>query len=94
MKNARDYLAYMQEHPEEREFSRTLPPAEMEQHVKELGFEFTPAELQEEMELGVELAEEDLEAMSGGDCSGHCGSSCETYDSYCDCYNNWDQYMG
>jgi len=81
MKNARDYLAYLQEHPEERELSRTLAPAEMEQHVKELGFEFTPEELRDEMELGVELAEDDLDTMSGGACTGHCGSSCENHDS-------------
>jgi len=78
MKNAHDYLAYMQEHPEERELSRTLSPAQMVQHIRELGFEFTPAELQEEMELGVELVEEDLDAVSGGSCSGHCGMTCET----------------
>jgi len=66
MKNARDYLAYMQEHPEERELISTLLPAEKEQHIKELGFEFTLAELQEEIECGVELSEEILDAMNGG----------------------------
>ena len=84
MKNARDYLEYLKENPEERELTRTLAPADLQAHVRELGFEFTPEELQDEMELGVELAADALDAAGGasgdagdGTCDGHCGQTCE-----------------
>ena len=82
MKNAHDYLEYLEEHPEERELTRTMAPADLQAHIRELGFEFTPEELQDEMELGVELSEDELDAAGGasgdGPCSGHCGKACET----------------
>ena len=76
MKNAHEYLEYLKEHPEERELTRTMAPADLQAHVKELGFEFTFEELRDEMELGVELSEDALNA-SGGSCEGHCGQTCE-----------------
>ena len=91
MKNAHDYLEYLKEHPEERELTRTMASAELQAHVKELGFEFTPEELQDEMELGVELSEDALDAAGGasgdkgdGSCEGHCGATCEHNNSTCD----------
>ena len=81
MKNAHEYLEYLKEHPEERELTRTMAPAELQAHVKELGFEFTFEELQDEMELGVELSEDALDA-AGGVCDGHCGMTCE-YENIC-----------
>ena len=84
MKNAHDYLEYLNENAEERELTRTLAPADLQAHVRELGFEFTFEELRDEMELGVELAEDTLDAAGGasgdtgdGSCSGHCGKTCE-----------------
>ena len=89
MKNAHDYLEYLGEHPEERELTRTMAPADLQEHVRGLGFEFTPEELQDEMELGVELSEDALDAAGGasgdkgdGSCEGHCGKTCE-YNNNC-----------
>ena len=76
MKNAHDYLEYLKEHPEERELTRTMATADLQAHVRELGFQFTLKELQDEMELGVELSEDALNA-AGGVCDGHCGHTCE-----------------
>ena len=84
MKNAHDYLEYFKENLEERELTRTLAPADLQAHVRELGFEFTPKELQDEMELGVELSEDALDA-AGGSCEGHCGQTCE-YNKTCEDY--------
>ena len=86
MKNAHDYLEYLNENPEERELTRTMAPADLQAHIKELGFEFTPEELQEEMELGVELSEDALDAAGGSDellCDGHCGTTCEYEEVKC-----------
>ena len=84
-KTAKEYLQFLKENPEERALTRELAPEDYEKHVREMGYDFTPEELQAEMETQRELSEDELETTAGGGsiCEGHCGFTCELKSPSC-----------
>ncbi len=83
VKGAKEFYEYCVEHPEAMEKLRSMNEAVMAAELDKLGFAFTKEEFQAFVEQSENLMDEQLaEAISGGLCTGHCGSTCEK-DSPC-----------
>ncbi len=85
MKGAKEFYEHCVEHPEAMEMFRSMNQAEMAAEMNRLGFAFTKEEFQTFVEQSEDLMDGQLvEAISGGSCTGHCGTTCEK-----DCKRSW-----
>ncbi len=78
MSKAKEFYGYCTSHPEVIEKLRGMKNDEIANYVKSLGFDMNSGDIREFMELCAESNDAELAAsVSGGDCSGHCGRTCE-----------------
>lgn len=84
MSKGKEFYEYCKTKPEIMEKLRSMKTEEIMKYVGSMGFELDTKEIRRFMELCAQSNDEQLAAaVSGGNCAGHCGRTCESQDSIC-----------